>query len=90
MRRVVWKYHLSRGRGVDVLELPGGASFVRADMQEGIICIWFLVDRDEPKVERRFSVYGTGQDVPDTANYVGTVMDGPFVWHVFERLEPHA
>ena len=29
--------------------------------------------------------FGTGHDIPDDAAYLGTVVDEPFVWHVFSR-----
>lgn len=49
-------------------------------------CIWAEVDTDAPLVERSFRVFGTGHAIPDGFAFVGTAFDGPFVWHVFEKL----
>jgi hypothetical protein len=76
----VWKYQL----GDDVtIELPEGAKILHVGMQGIYICLWCLVDPHAPRVERRFKVFGTGEYI-DAGEYIGTVMEGPYVWHVFE------
>lgn len=35
---------------------------------------------------QEMQVFGTGQVVPDDAEHVGSVLDGPFVWHLY-RLQ---
>lgn len=35
---------------------------------------------------QELQVFGTGQVVPDDAEHVGSVLDGPFVWHLY-RLQ---
>lgn len=50
------------------------------------VTIWVTVDTAAPKVTRVFRVFGTGHPIPDDWLPVGTCFDGPFVWHVFERL----
>jgi hypothetical protein len=50
------------------------------------ICLWAEVPNVLPIVTRTFRVVPTGGDVPPRTHghYVGTVFDGPFVWHVYE------
>lgn len=31
------------------------------------------------------TVYGTGWEIPADRHYVGSAIDGEFVWHVYER-----
>ncbi len=51
------------------------------------IAFWAEGDVDAaPGPQRTFEVYGTGHDVPDAAVYVGTALQGQFVWHVYERV----
>jgi hypothetical protein len=53
-------------------------------MQNGWITLWVANHSDLPSRPCRFLVAGTGQVIPSDAAYLGTVMDGIFVWHVFE------
>lgn len=34
---------------------------------------------------RTFRVYGGGQELPESAQYVGTAIAKPMVWHLFEK-----
>lgn len=61
---------------------------------QGDICVWALVAVDSPSenVHRRkwkVMVRGTGHDCGDVAyaEFIGTVVDGNFVWHVFAGVE---
>ncbi len=54
------------------------------------LSIWFAVPVDARGApiptsdRRRFEVHGTGHHVAGNRVHVATVLDGPFVWHVFE------
>lgn len=42
---------------------------------------------DEPDmnpITRLFQVFGTGHQIPDSAVYIGTSIQGEFVWHLYE------
>lgn len=78
------------------IDLPGHAEILRVGVQGGAIYLWAVVATNTMLVESRtFDVVGTGNPVPGDAtedNYLGTVEDGPFVWHVFEttvRFDSH-
>lgn len=51
---------------------------------ESQLAIWFVVNSDTPCTIRKFFVRGTGDIVPDSARYMGSVHSGIFMWHVWE------
>jgi hypothetical protein len=80
--RVVWKYPINGGE----LAIPRGSKFLSCQCQGHILYAWFLVDPQmHGKLARKFVVIGTGNAFePEGLEYLATVQDGPFVWHVFE------
>ena len=77
-----------------LVEMPEGAKVLSFNTQNGVPCIWALVDPAAKKVVREFYIYGTGhkiytdnrQILPD---YIGTIvtMGGALVWHLFQRAQ---
>ena len=64
--------------------IPEQAVVRAVGMQHGQLYIWAEVQRgDLLTATRTFQVIPTGDDLPNGI-YVGTVFDGPFVWHVYE------
>lgn len=90
--RQVWKYRLELV-GHQVLHMPAGAELLHLGIQpastvadDSSIVLWADVDPAVGVVPREFYVRGTGHGIPDDVQqYVGTVQQGSFVWHVFER-----
>jgi len=81
--KTIWKYELDRA-GATVLQMPAGATIIHVALQGTFICLWAIVDPRLPKEPRCISVYGTGNPLDQEArNHLGTVQEGPFVWHVF-------
>ena len=35
---------------------------------------------------RQVQVFGTGRQIPDWAEHVGSCLDGPLVWHVYDLV----
>lgn len=69
------------------VELPKGAKVLYVGNQEDQIKMWVAVDPEEDEMfPRRFITVGTGHEFDFHYNVIfkGTVMIGPFVWHVFE------
>lgn len=97
MKRV-YKYPLyvpmkNSGSPLTDILMPKNAKVVHVGLQEGVVTIWAEVDDDALQAAvsgrewdgRRFAVYGTGDTIPDDdAVHVGSLMDGIFVWHVYE------
>jgi hypothetical protein len=93
MAKVIYKYPL-KVTDVQEVQMPAGARVLSAQMQQQpfgeILCVWALVETDEPNEARRFYVVGTGNPAAHVAplQFVGTVRDEPFVWHVFTEPRP--
>lgn len=83
----IWKYPFFGAPGDSIiLKMPKGAQIVRFDMQDSTPTVWALVDPHQPMADRRFRVVGTGWDFDEEVGYLGTVFDGPYVWHGLELL----
>jgi len=84
----VWKFPLQIEDGWLAVEMPRGAKLLTVMMQYDVM-LWALVDPEQPSVQRRIKVFGTGHPIlnADMLVYIGSVTDGPFVWHVFDGGE---
>lgn len=83
--RAIYKYPLDL---VDsqILVLPSSAKPLSVQLQGGLICLWADVPAGQFIVEKEvvISIVGTGHTIPPGAvNYLGTVQQGQFVWHVY-------
>jgi hypothetical protein len=76
----------------------GSGQVVLVDVQPrqvgplGTTTVWTLetTDSGDPSVVAA-RIFGTGQEVPDDVEHVGSCIDGPLVWHVFRSdQEPPA
>lgn len=85
MNKVIWKFPLKLTDIQDVL-LPIGAQILSVAEQNGVICLWAIVNPEEEKATRSIEIHGTGNDSfgPGSRTFLGTVVMNPFVWHVFE------
>lgn len=79
--KTIYKYQLAN---FATLDLPVGAKAVLVEMQNGSPHIWFEHNRSAFKEQRFFRIYGTGFDIPDNSIHIGSVIDGMFVWHIYE------
>lgn len=94
MRKQIWKFVLNRADR-QTIKMPHGAHVISVQMQKtgpyelhGTPCLWAIVEPNEEKEDREFLFIGTGHDFDeeDASVYIGTIQDGPLVWHVFESL----
>lgn len=86
--RTVWKYEFPIDRIAGDVEMPEGARIIHVDQQREMVATWWaeIPDPTAPLVARTFVVVGTGHTIPgDGLTHVGTVLDGPFVWHLYEE-----
>lgn len=70
--------------GMNVVQLPKHAAILCAHEQDGIPTIWYKCDTEQPLVEHKLYVAGTGHELPPSLLHIGTCFCGPLVWHVFE------
>lgn len=81
--KIVYKYAVPASQHVFSMSLPKNFKTLRVAYQNERLCMWCEVDPKAEKVETKFSIFGTGQDIPDSAVYVTTWDSGPFVWHLY-------
>jgi hypothetical protein len=81
--RTVFRYGLPVDDSVHTLTLSG--EIVHVDCRvRGQLEVWALHGDGVPAA-RRFQIFGTGNRLPDSPiRHVGTALDGPYVWHLFE------
>lgn len=82
--RTIYKYHLDK----DYYVIPHFVEkILKIGYQNNVPTIWAIVDTDRaPEPHTAISVYGTGWELDsniDCGKYIGTLFDGPFVWHYF-------
>lgn len=92
MKEVIWKYEL-KVANEQYLTLPYDYKILSLQMQYDIEndkmkpYIWVLFDKDDlpAKCQIKILMYGTGHllDSDYKHEYLGTVIDGHFVWHYF-------
>lgn len=86
--KTIWKY------GFDTLDswtftMPRGAVLLTVAAQFDAACLWALVDPEQPSVERKILIYGTGHSIERNDPYVGTyqLAGGSLIFHVFDAGE---
>lgn len=85
--KTIYKYEIEFNGGA--IEMPTGAIVIHAAVQGEDFFIWVEVDTDNPKEDRRFEVFCTGEPMPTVETsrvYISTAFRGAFVFHVYERL----
>ena len=89
----IWKYSLGQLNSVRdsqhkvVVSVKVGARPLCVGMHSGICCVWAEVEPEAPEINVTFFSVGTGHGVvPGRNTYLGTVIDGDYVWHVYHNL----
>lgn len=81
------KYVVRAAPGRTTVQMSGVALPLSAQLQRGEISIWALVPAGSKIKDRTIYVFGTGDaikpEVVEKVQYIGTVQEGPLVWHVF-------
>jgi len=74
------------------IRMSKGATVLTVDVQNGLPCIWALVDKNAEQEYRSFRLLGTGFPSDDVSGdqYVGTVLlhGGALVLHLFDVRKP--
>lgn len=79
---IVYKYPIKFG--LNSLHLPVGAQFLHFAGGHGSFMAWFEVDASAESNVRNFKIFGTGHHLENVLNYLSTVIDEGFVWHLYE------
>lgn len=90
MIKSIWKYPLEI---VDeqIIEMPEHSRILTAQVQNGVICIWALVNTQTITKEKiHIRVIGTGHIIEDFAylRYISTIQlhNGALVFSIFEKV----
>ncbi len=67
------------------IPMPSGSMPLTAQFQGNDLVVWSLIETDEPTIERRFTIFGTGNPMQGQGRYLATAQDPRrgLVWHVF-------
>ena len=83
---IIYKYPLEI-TDEQILEVPMRTTFLTVMFQNGQLYVWgkhSIYDPPLQKVKRRIVIVGTGHEFDNASlNYIGTVQERGFVWHVF-------
>ena len=81
----IWKYPIE---AVNEIQMPKDAEILSVGYDpQSQLCVWANVYPDRPVVTRVIKVFGTGKAINIPGNhlwFIGTVKNGPFMWHVYE------
>lgn len=83
MKKTIYKYHLANMPS-QVKNMPAGAQILHVGMQEGEVCLWAIVDPSQPDEERKIFMTAGAPILESYKQYLGTIMYGNYVMHVFE------
>jgi len=81
----IWKFPLELD-DQQVISMPEGSQILTVQTQDGIPCLWALVDEGAEKEDRVIYTIGTGgpfADDPEDLVYVGTYQLPNLVFHIF-------
>ena len=85
----IFKYLLPIKDGPVTLTLPAGSKVVHVGLDPADrLSLWaeFDVDSEVANEIRTFEVVGTGHLIDGSLAHLGSVVDKPFVWHVYEKV----
>ena len=88
--KTIWRFPMTTGE--NKLSLPRDAKFLSIGIAvDKSVSAYFLVAPGVGPEARLFWLFGTGWEVPEGLDYLGTVTQhqGYFVWHLFEAVRGH-
>jgi hypothetical protein len=93
MKSKILKYRLHL-KDEQSVPMPENHQILSAQVQNNELCLWVLVDPATKNEDVKILIFGTGFEIdypgPETNfefNFIDTVQQGGFVWHVFELQE---
>ena len=90
MKQTIWKFDIDVDDEQQI-KMPQLAELLSVQPQKGSVCIWALVNPDNPIVDRNIIMSGTGHDLSDRllGKFLGTfqITNGDLVFHVFDGGE---
>ena len=85
MKRI-WKYNLPIKDVRGDFSIPKNSKIIHVACQKPhIVSFWAEVDDDNETELRHLVVFGTGETISRNNKYIGTALDGLYVWHLYEN-----
>ena len=81
----VYKYPLTH-EATPTIQIPSGYKILCFAYQADTPTVWALVNPDNDVEDVKFRLFGTGHEIeesPNTLEFIGTAMVGPYVFHLF-------
>lgn len=88
MARIIFKYQMDGGEIFKDFILPAGAKFLHVGLQHGMATFWYQIDTSQPEETVQIFRVGTGWPLTveiDQMKYLGSIIDGAYVWHFYQR-----
>lgn len=84
--KTIYKYRIER-TDRQLITLPVDARIIHVGLQDNELHLWAEVSTEGMSEQRTIYIRGTGHPLTGTeGRHLGTVMDGLFVWHIYEAL----
>ena len=91
--RTIWKYDIKVIDKEIIISLPEDTNILHVGCQyKNYVTFWAEVAPGRSMTSREFRIFGTGQPLPQSNIageewvHQGTVQDGEFVWHLYEKI----
>ena len=82
--KTIWKFELLQQRRGCITIQRGYLPVLYGEDVNGKFCLWAEVDTDMPYIHVDYMIIGTGQEAPQTYEYVATTRDDePHLWHLY-------
>jgi hypothetical protein len=90
----IYKYPITMSDDLEIIEMLSPARIRHVGLDPaGVPCVWAEVDTEANNrsigfgtIKRHIHIVGTGQRLPENISalqYLGTIHEGPFIWHVY-------
>ena len=87
--RTVHKYEIDPQDNFGI-EIPERGIIIAVAMQNGRMYAWVDGDNEDCYVRIPIYVFGTGHEIDSELQieFISTVFDGPYIWHVYHGAKP--
>ena len=84
--RTIFKYTVGWSGTWQIVDLPRAADIIHVAIQNDLVTFWAEVDTEQPLEAREFAVFETGANLDHErgVTHRGTILEGSFVWHLYE------
>lgn len=86
--KIIYKYSLEI-TDEQIIRMPKDSKILCVQNQNGVPCIWALIDLDKKESSITILLKGTGRPFEDVTDkdYIGTTQDmyGALIWHWFVK-----